>query len=187
MEKSPNVDIKNLFREFAGEPESYHEIKQKHAEEKALQNWPIVNAMKNEMKAAPKLRTPALDAAPSAAGRRVSGASPSVVQRNAVGQHSAAVDLIGGMRATPAPSIQSAGSLGALFSALEAPRHSPPTNFQTQAEQSPHQVLSIQAGRSQKKDSLNETFARLLGTPQSETVCSPQNSLRSMLERLKKQ
>ncbi len=182
MEKTPNVDIKNLFREFAGEPETYHEIKQKYAEEKALQNWPIVNAMKNEMKDAPKLRATALSSAPSTAGRKVSGVSPSVAQHSAVGLHSAAVDPIGEMRAAPPSSVQPAGSLGALFSALEAPRHSPPKNLQTQAGHAPNNVLPIQASQ----NSLHETFSRLLGTPQSETVCLPQNSLRSMLERLKK-
>lgn len=186
MEKSPNVDIKNLFREFAGEPKSYHEIKQKDAEERALQNWPIVNAIKNEIKGAPKLRAPALSSTHSAVGRGVSGVSLSAVQRSSVGAHSVTDDPIEGVRAMSTSSTQSAGSLGALFSALEAPRHSSPPNFQTQAGQSPNKVLSVQATHPQKKDSLDEIFSRLLGTPQPESVCLPQNSLRSMLERLKK-
>ncbi|HEX5338755.1 MAG TPA: BcsR/BcsP family cellulose biosynthesis protein [Gallionella sp.] len=196
MKKSANVDIRNLFHKFGGEPETYQEIKREHAEGQAQQSWPIVAAMRNELQSAPKGRVAApaavppapvlhAHAAPAAGHSPVSGhglfaarpkadagtgrAAPTVVAQHAPapGASGLARSLFGGSAAAPAAVAQA-------------------TTPQAHAGQMPGVGQSAQAVSSRGSDQLDAVFSRLLNPHQSDTAHAPQNDLRSMLGFLKK-
>lgn len=183
MKKSANVDIQSLFGKFDGNPENYKELKREDNESRALQRWPIVAAMRNELQRghgagvqaehplSPVASVPSLvqTARSAVAERSVQDIRPS--QEAPIG----APVPVSSFAATRSPLLSGGanaqGSVAPVASTLQAgERH----------------AQSVQADKSGKKATLSEVFSRLNDSPIDGDANSPRNSLRSMLGFLKK-
>jgi len=201
MKDQANIDIRNLFRSFGGDSGSYQEIQQEHVEDKAQQNWPIIQAVEHARATAPKLKSrvenprsvapaakmmPATKPAPvasrhsvvpSALNERVEPVpAPSIFSRVAASPVSKAATKVADVSVQSATPQASANSLRGALNAIARPE-----SVKAREKVAPEPVGVCQ---SNSNDTLNAVFTRLSGKP--EPVKTPATGLRSMLSFLRK-
>lgn len=176
MGNRANIDIHNLFSKFGGNPNTYQEIQRDVSTEHALNNWPIIAAMKNELQAPPRLRQPApVTTSPQ------QRPEPTLVQQVTSSFKAHEVVAAGQTANTPPPAP---GSLQSLFGSLETVRvqeAKPQQNTSAQPAATPVDAIPASDG------SLNNVFSRLLNSSQPKPITPTSNTLQSMLGRLTKQ
>ncbi len=198
MKKPADADIRNLFRRFGGDAESYQEIQQEYIDDKAGQSWPIVKAMEKARASAPTLRASVVRPDASAQSAPVLRQGLAVAQHSApvaahhapvsAPDHQAAGKQTGSLsalfsRPEPAPSA-SVAPVRSLFAALSSPVKSEAINLREKIGPVPVSNQPVQIHRSEN-DPLNSVFSRLAGQPDNTSL--PENNLRSMFGFLKKQ
>jgi len=200
MTKPASADISNLFRKFAGDSGSYHEIKQAYIAEVAQQSWPIVEAIKKERATAPVLKSSGLPPHQAARNQPIEepvyqslSQSPKHATRPVVDQPLASIFNRQNQSPVSAPVIAQASTPRAPMP--RAPSPSPvsspvaPSLFGNRpspvAPQSSRPLFSSpQTPRA--TDNLSSVFARLEQTAQPEAVSQSPSGLRGMMRFLNK-